>query len=109
MLSLVEISTCYWTLRKKLVVNLMINKLLFFKNFIMEHSLFDLGFVGYPCSWNNRWAGEGNNQEHLDRFLASNQWQGLYEYYKVYHLEELRSNHRPILLDSNATCIKVKR
>lgn len=40
-----------------------------FQNFIQESSLIDLGYIGYPFTWNNKRHGRDNVRERLDHFL----------------------------------------
>ena len=41
-----------------------------FLHIVSECSFKDLGFTGYPYTWNNNWGEEENVQECLDRFSS---------------------------------------
>lgn len=55
----------------------------------------------------NRRNGMWNVHERLDRFLANSSWELQFPSHKVLHLEELGSDHRPIL-DTN-WCLRTRR
>jgi len=57
-----------------------------FLHLVFECSFKDLGFMGYPYTWNNN-RGEGENvQERLDRFLANNARLTVFSWNHVRHL-----------------------
>lgn len=60
-------------------------------------------------TWNNHRAGLKNIQERIDKFLFSNNWLLNYPEAQVHHLEDLDSDHRPILLILNSNFSKAKR
>lgn len=85
------------------------DKILFFRNLKNDNRLLDMGAEGHPFTWNNRWQGNGNIQQRLDRFLVSHQWFEIYESHRLQHLVELESDHRLILLESHAVGEKNKK
>ncbi|CAL1356041.1 unnamed protein product [Linum trigynum] len=67
-----------------------------FAECLAETGLCDLGFHGYPFTWENRRSGGGYIEERLDRYLANEEWQNLWPSARVLHLDSARSDHRPI-------------
>ena len=62
----------------------------------------DLGFNGYLFTWCNRRLGDHNVWIRLDHGVATVDWFLQFPTSSVHHLECFHSNHRPILLISNA-------
>ncbi|KAK9991581.1 hypothetical protein SO802_026566 [Lithocarpus litseifolius] len=60
--------------------------------------LMDLGYKGYPFTWNNRRPGEANTKIRLDRAVANKDWIGKFQMSKVLHLSTHASDHLSILL-----------
>ena len=58
----------------------------------------DLGYKGYPFTWNNRRPGEANTKIRLDRAMANKDWIGKFQMSKVLHLSAHASDHSPIIL-----------
>ncbi|KAH7855780.1 hypothetical protein Vadar_028753 [Vaccinium darrowii] len=77
-----------------------------FQRFIQESNLIDLGYIGYPFTWNNKRCGQDNVKVRLDRFLASPSWKIRHPDALVWHLTPGGSDHCPIFL--NATVQKGK-
>lgn len=69
-----------------------------FRNCINSCDLFDLGFVGPAHTWTN-----GRTKERLDRCLVNSSWDQSFQDSKVWHLNQLKSDHRPILLKINCS------
>ncbi|KAK9992710.1 hypothetical protein SO802_027695 [Lithocarpus litseifolius] len=69
-----------------------------FRTALESCQLQDLGFKGYPFTWNNRRPGEANTKIRLDRAVANNDWIGKFQMSKVLHLSTHASDHLPILL-----------
>ncbi|KAG8644002.1 hypothetical protein MANES_11G088101v8 [Manihot esculenta] len=82
---------------------------LVFKNFISTVGLLDLGFYGPKFTWNNRRFGNANICKHLDRSLASYNWIYLHLHANISHLDDLGSDHRPLLLNLYPSTSKAKR
>lgn len=78
-----------------------------FHNVVNSICLRDLSFKGPITTWNNRWTGDAN-EERLDRGLAFINWFFQYPYIIAHHLEDVGSDHRPILFNLNSNCAKVK-
>lgn len=60
-------------------------------------ALFDLGYIGFPYTWNNRRASSANVQERLDRGFANPPWKLAFSDATITHLQALNSDHRPLL------------
>ncbi|KAH7862470.1 hypothetical protein Vadar_005220 [Vaccinium darrowii] len=45
-----------------------------FRDFISESQLIDMGYIGYPFTWNNKRHGGCNVRERLDRALINSSW-----------------------------------
>ncbi|KAJ9175286.1 hypothetical protein P3X46_013856 [Hevea brasiliensis] len=67
--------------------------------FVDQMGIVDLGFRGTSMKWNNRRNGTQNIQEWIDCCFSSPQWFLAFPNVVVQHLEDQRSNHRPLLLD----------
>ncbi|KAL5546642.1 hypothetical protein UlMin_006329 [Ulmus minor] len=72
-----------------------------FSHALANCSLHDLGFKGPQFTWNNNSAGTKNIQERLDRMVAHPVWKDMFPNYRVYHLDFLHSDHRPLHLTLN--------
>ncbi|KAH7841895.1 hypothetical protein Vadar_013209 [Vaccinium darrowii] len=79
-----------------------------FQQFVQQSNLIDLGYVGYPFTWNNRRVGRDNVRVRLDRFLASPSWRIQYPNAAVNHLQPGGSDHCPLLLKSMVHVEKLK-
>ena len=58
----------------------------------------DLGFKGYPYTWNNKRPGEANTRIRLDRAVATREWKEKFQLSSVVHLAPHASDHLPIVL-----------
>ncbi|GAB2281649.1 hypothetical protein Dimus_039487 [Dionaea muscipula] len=70
-----------------------------FWEFVSSNGLIDLGFKGYPFTWNNRRQGPANVRERLDRALANTAWLERFPFGRLDHLHRPGSDHSPILLN----------
>lgn len=64
--------------------------------------LADLGFIGYPYTWNNRRPRVANTKERLDRAVANDGWREKFPASTVTHLFSHASDHRPLVLQNKA-------
>ncbi|CAL1383060.1 unnamed protein product [Linum trigynum] len=60
----------------------------------------DMGFQGYPYTWDNSRRHGGFIEERLDRFVGTGNWRTLYPQARVLHLDKMRSDHRPLVCDT---------
>jgi len=67
---------------------------------VFEHGSLDLGFVGNPLTWSNRRLAPSNIYELLDRAFCDSNWRLLFPRARVLHLSAHRSNHAPIMLNT---------
>ena len=63
-------------------------------------SLADLGFFGYPFTWNNKRPGLANTRQRLDCAVAIEDWKEKFPKCTVTHLHSHASNHLPIVLQT---------
>ncbi|KAI8546418.1 hypothetical protein RHMOL_Rhmol07G0115600 [Rhododendron molle] len=73
-----------------------------FQQFIRSNQLIDVGYVGYPFTWNNKRVGGDNIRIRLDRALASSKWRTDYPDVILRHLKARGSDHCPIILSKSA-------
>jgi hypothetical protein len=62
----------------------------------MDHNLEDLGFTGELFTWKR-----GRIREKLDIEISNGDWVTMHPGEVLQHLQYTRSDHRPILLDTN--------
>ncbi|CAL1401168.1 unnamed protein product [Linum trigynum] len=60
----------------------------------------DMGFLGYPFTWENRRTRGGYIEERLDRFIANEKLTYLFPNGRVQHGDRAHSDHRPIMCES---------
>ncbi|KAH7840001.1 hypothetical protein Vadar_011188 [Vaccinium darrowii] len=80
-----------------------------FREFISESHLIDMGYVGYPFTWNNKRHGGCNVRERLDRALVNSSWRIKYPNGVLHHLRPMGSDHCPILVDSDGINVKSRQ
>lgn len=71
-----------------------------FRNIIDTNDLIDLGYCGHSFTWNNKRVGKANIQERLDRGFANGAWKALFPTFSLTHLPAIKSDHRPILINT---------
>ena len=69
-----------------------------FRATMEECHLEDLGFKGYPCTWNNKRPREANTRIRLDRSVATREWKEKFQLSSMVHLAPHASDHLPIVL-----------
>ena len=62
--------------------------------------LSDLGFIGYPYTWNNKRPGLANTRQQLDRAVASESWKARFPVNSVTHSFSHASDHLPLILQT---------
>ena len=66
-------------------------------------NLADLGYVGYPYTWNNKRLEMDDTKERLDKAVADTGWRNKFQGSVVTHLFSHASDHRPIILHVRTT------
>ena len=84
------------------------NQMGLFRDCLLACELWDLGFSGYPFTYDNGQMGERNVRVRLDRASADEGWRELFPAAQVVHLATSCSDHCPIvvrlaLVDSRRT------
>lgn len=72
-----------------------------FKRFIDDVVLIDVGYVGFPFTWNNHQAGRANIQDRLDKGFENSAWQTLFLNATIHCVQGLSSYHKPLLLSKS--------
>jgi hypothetical protein len=75
-----------------------------FQDALTDCELEDLGFSGDNFTWKR-----GRIRERLDRAVANGEWNIMYPGAVLQHLEYTKSDHRPILLDTDYQHIVVNQ
>ncbi|XP_073359597.1 uncharacterized protein [Aegilops tauschii subsp. strangulata] len=69
-----------------------------FRDCLLACELWDLGFSGYPFTYDNGQLSERNVRVRLDRACADENWRELFPAAQVLHLASSCSDHSPILV-----------
>ncbi|CAM8930538.1 unnamed protein product [Rhodiola kirilowii] len=70
-----------------------------FNQFHMDAGVSDVGFKGNPFTWCNNQRGESRVWERLDRVLYNDQAFCKFPNMQVQHLDRVKSDHCPLLID----------
>lgn len=73
----------------------------YLKEILFDLGAVDLGFSGNKFSWSNRRWGRNSVKERLDRGIASMSWRLTFPRASILHLSAIKSDHCPLLLDTN--------
>jgi hypothetical protein len=73
----------------------------FFQEIMFELGAVDLGFSGNKFTWTNKRWDKNAIKEWLDRGIANMSWRLKFPKATIYHLGAIKSDHCPILLDTN--------
>ena len=73
-------------------------QMLIFRDALETCGLIDLGFAGYPFTYDNRRARSANVKVRLDRAVATNDWRNLFAFAAVEHIPSPCSDHLVVVL-----------
>ncbi|XVE86172.1 hypothetical protein DITRI_Ditri18aG0014600 [Diplodiscus trichospermus] len=79
-----------------------------FREALDDAGLCDLGFTGSRFTWKRRRNKQTLIKKRLDRATANSDWCNLFPDFKVTHLISSRSDHCPLLLDTEGNMIRNK-
>jgi hypothetical protein len=92
-----------------------IHYMLTFRDALIDCGLEDLGYAGDSFTWRRKWSRRILGiRERLDRACANEAWVELFPTASLANLDMIRSDHRPILMDteyyrSSATSGKIRK
>uniref|UniRef100_A0A8R7V8Z6 Endonuclease/exonuclease/phosphatase domain-containing protein n=1 Tax=Triticum urartu TaxID=4572 RepID=A0A8R7V8Z6_TRIUA len=69
-----------------------------FRDALAVCELRDIGFTGYPYTFDNHQQGNRNVRVRLDRVCADDDWMARFPNAELHHLTSSRSDHCPLLL-----------
>jgi hypothetical protein len=69
-----------------------------FRDCLMDCRLADLGYSGYPFTWDNKRSGPANVQARLDRATATDDYLQLFPLTSVQHIVTEESDHMALLI-----------
>jgi hypothetical protein len=71
-----------------------------FREALSFYDLHDIGFLGSPCTFDNKQKGDRNVRVRLDRAVATPSWSTFFLQFRLRHLSSSRSDHCPLLLEA---------
>jgi endonuclease/exonuclease/phosphatase family metal-dependent hydrolase len=71
-----------------------------FREALYFYDLHDIGFLGSPCTFDNKQKGDRNVRVRLDRAVATPSWSTFFLQFRLRHLSSSRSDHCPLLLEA---------
>ena len=74
------------------------NQMMLFRDCLMACELWDLGFSGFPFTYDNDQPGDWSIWVRLDRACADENWREIFPAAEVLHLASSCSGHSPLLL-----------
>lgn len=80
-----------------------------FNNFLNISNLIDLGFEGPRFTWLNGREHHSLIRTRIDRVHANSSWLALFPNSKVFHLPRVKSDHCPILLQTNTHFLPIDK
>lgn len=102
-------NTFLWSWKKEGGMYMGINQASTFRCFLTDFTLCDMGFSGDTFTWNNRCSGSQNVRIRLDRALAIYDLLNLYSSVTVSHLDDLGSDHHPLLVNLDPNLPKSRK
>jgi hypothetical protein len=77
-----------------------------FRDCLEDRGLTDLGFKGYPFTWNNRREGTNNIQVRLDRGTTTASFLDLFPNTQIEHIITKESDHMALLVQTEPILLK---
>ncbi|KAL9689782.1 hypothetical protein QQ045_010172 [Rhodiola kirilowii] len=80
-----------------------------FRSVLVDCSLTDLGFLGYPFNFSNRRDGEAEVRARLDKEVVNSDWRRMLPRAMVRDVELHSSNHQLLVLDTENRCMMKRK
>lgn len=68
---------------------------------IRDNQLLDIGFIGTPWTWTNKWENEGLIKQRLDTTLCTMEWMQDFGKVNCQHIQKEALDHCTLVLDTN--------